>query len=66
MLTSNQKKYLTKEKRMSMTAVLEEETITKMIIGVASIHLQYLVQAIQTRASLRHPTRQGYGPRQSS
>jgi hypothetical protein len=37
--------------------VLAKETITKMIIGVDSIHLQYLVQATQTEASLRHPTR---------
>jgi hypothetical protein len=43
---------------MSATVVLaKKETITKMIIGVASIHLQYLVQATQTEASLRHPTR---------
>jgi hypothetical protein len=57
MLTSNQRKRQTKRKRMSTTVVLAKEMITKMIIGVASIHLQYLVQATQAEASLRHPTR---------
>jgi hypothetical protein len=42
---------------MSATVVLAKEMITKMIIGVASIDLQYLMQATQTEASLRHPTR---------
>jgi hypothetical protein len=45
---------------------LAKEMITNMIIGVISTRLQYLVQATQTRASLRHPTRQCYGACQSS
>jgi hypothetical protein len=46
-----------KKKKDEPTVVVAKETITKMIIGVASIHLQYLVQVTQTEASLRHPTR---------